>query len=140
MPMIIPTDRQKLRRPVTLSRAISRQTRCSRRSVFILDQHYTLPTDDDINAFLDQYSFRFPHWTEDLYDCDDASRDLSCKAKYWFRTQRKQNVAFGFLLRASTPTQKAHSFNFYVRPNMHLRFLDRGQRVPLNGRAYLVVI
>jgi hypothetical protein len=129
-----------------------------------------LPTDDDINAFLDQYSLRYSHWVEDMHDCDDLAReywchaktwlyslryshwvedmhdcdDLAreywCHAKTWFWTQRQQNVAFGFLLRASTPTQKAHALNFYVLPNMFLRFLNRGERVPLGGRAYLVLI
>jgi hypothetical protein len=99
-----------------------------------------LPTDDDINAFLDQYSLRYSHWVEDMHDCDDLAREYWCHAKTWFWTQRQQNVAFGFLLCASTPTQKAHALNFYVLPNMLLRFLDRGKRVPLGGRAYLVLI
>lgn len=133
-------DKRNLRRPVTLSRAISRQCHCSKRAVFILDQHYSLPTDDDINAFLEQYSLRYPHWVEDSPDCDDIAREYWCHAKTWFWTQRNQNVAFGFLLRASTATQKAHAFNFYARPDMQLKFLDRGERVPLGGRAYLVVM
>jgi hypothetical protein len=133
-------DRRDLRRPKTLSRSISRQCHCSKRSIYLLDPHYSLPTDDDINAFLDQYSLRYSHWVEDMHDCDDIAREYWCHAKTWFWTQRQQNVAFGFLLRASTSTQKAHALNFYVRPDMFLRFLDRGERVPLCGRAYLVLI
>lgn len=132
-------DRRDLRRPVTLSRAISRQCHCSRRSVYILDQHYTLPSDEDINVFLAQYQSS-SHWVEELHDCDDIAREYLCHAKAWFWPQRNQNVAFGFLLRASTSTQKAHALNVYVRPDMQLQFLDNGKRVALNGRAYLVVI
>lgn len=127
-------------REVSLRRLISRQCNCSRRSVYLLDEQFDLPTDAEIDAFITSARPTQFNWAHEIHDCDDIARELWIKSKVWFRAKGK-NVAFAFIWRQSTAFQKAHAFNFFIRKSDHrLIFIDRLERVPLVGRAYLVVM
>jgi len=128
------------KREVSLRKLISRQSNCSRRSVYLLDEHFDFPTDQEIDEFIAYARPSEFHWAQEINDCDDIARKFWCKSKRWFQA-KNLNVASAFILRRSTLTQKAHAFNFFVRKSDHrLIFIDRFERVPIAGRAYLVVM
>ena len=126
------------RRETSLRRHISRQCNCSRRCVYLLDEHFDFPTDQEIDEFIDYARPSEFHWAQEIHDCDDFAREFWCKSKRWFKT-KNLNVASAFILRRSTPLQKAHAFNFFVRKSdRRLIFIDHFERVPIAGSAYLV--
>jgi hypothetical protein len=122
-----------------MSRNIARQCKCSRRSVYILDQQYALPTDDDINEFIAYARPSNYHWDPEINDCDDFAREFWCKSKKWFKA-KNLNVASAFICRRATAFSKAHALNSFVRNDHRLIFIDNFERVPFVGRAYLVVM
>lgn len=62
------------------------------------------------------------------------------KSKVWFHA-RDKNVASAFIWCHATAFSKPHALNFFIRKSDHrLIFIDRLERVPLAGRAYLVVM
>lgn len=80
------------------------------------------------------------NWAHEIHDCDDLAFEFYVKARCWFRA-RKKNVAVATIARKGTSTKKPHAFNFFVRKDDHkLIFIDRFERVPLAGRAYLVIM
>jgi hypothetical protein len=129
------------RRAPSLRRRISSQCHCSRRCIYLLDEHFDFPTDQDIDEFIEHAhstKFRGAHGID--YDCDDPAREFWCKSKKWFE-DKGLNVASAFLLRRSTLLQKAHAFNFFIRKSDYrLIFIDNFERVPIAGRAFLVVM
>lgn len=128
------------KRDVSLGRLISRQCFCSRRSVYLLDEYFDFPTDQQIDEFITHARPTQFYWTNQIHDCDDIAREFWAKSKTWFRA-RKLNVAGGFLCRKATALTKAHAFNFFIRKSDHrLIFIDKFERVPICGRAYLVVM
>lgn len=127
-------------REVSLRRNISRQCNCSRRCVYSLDEQYDFPTDAEIDAFIAHVRPTQFNWKHEIHDCDDIAREFWCKSKVWFRT-KEMNVASAFILRRATAFSKAHALNFFIRESdLKLIFIDKFERVPLVGRAYLVVI
>ena len=127
-------------REVSLLRLISRQCNCSRRSVYLLDEHFDFPTDQDIDEFIAYVRPTQSEWVHEICDCDDLAFEFYVNAKTWFRCQGL-NIAVGNLFRQRTYFQKAHAFNFFIRKSDHrLIFIDKHERVPLAGRAYLVVM
>lgn len=128
-------------REVSLRLLISRQCNCSRRSVYLLDEVFYYPSDEDIDAFIESVRPTQFHWTNEIHDCDDIAREFWTKSKTWFKETKSQNAAIGFLCRTGISTQKPHAFNFYVRKRDHtLIFVDRYERVPISGTAYLVLM
>ena len=128
------------RRELSLTRNISHQCSCSRRRVFLLDEHFDFPTDQEIDEFIAYARPSEFHWAQEIHDCDDFAREFWCKSKLWFKA-KNLNVASAFLLRRSTPLKKAHALNFFIRKSDHrLIFIDKFERVPIAGRAYLVVM
>jgi len=105
-----------------------------------LDEHFDFPTDQEIDEFI---AFARPseyHWVHEIHDCDDLAFEFRVKAKCWFRV-RNMNVAIGSIFRSGTSTQKPHAFNFYMRKSDHrLIFIDRYERVPIAGSAYLAIM
>lgn len=123
-----------------MRRLISRQCNCSRRSVYLLDERFDFATDEDINDFIAWVRPTEFNWVHEIHDCDDIARELWAKSKTWFNA-RGQNVASAFLWRHATFLQKAHAFNFFIRKSDHkLIFIDKYERVPIAGRAHLVVM
>lgn len=128
------------RREPSLRRLISRQCNCSRRCVYLLDEHFDFPTDAEIDEFIAAVRPTEFHWAREIHDCDDLAFEFRVKAKCWFRAQKK-NVAIATLARKATAFSKAHAFNFFIRKSDHrLIFIDMFERVPIAGRAYLVVM
>lgn len=128
------------RREVSLPRLISRQCHCSRRSVYLLDEHFDFPTDDEFDAFIASVRPTEFNWVHEIHDCDDIALEFWTKCKAWFRA-REMNVASGFIWRQRTSLQPPHAFDFYIRKSDNrLIFIDRFERVPIAGRAYLVVM
>ena len=128
------------RREVSLTRLISRQCHCFRRCVYLLDEHFDFPTDVEIDKFIAHVAPTQYNWAHEIHDCDDLAFEFYVKARAWFGA-RNQNVAVATLARKGTASQKPHAFNFFVRKDDHrLIFIDRFERVPLAGRAYLVVM
>ena len=128
------------KREVPLRRLISQQCNCSRRCVYLLDKHFDFPSDQEINEFIAYARFSESNWSPEIQDCDDIARQVWCKSKHWFQS-KGLNVASAFLLRRATMLQKAHAFNFFIRKSDHrLIFIDNYERVPIAGRAYLVVM
>lgn len=128
------------RREVSLRRIISRQCNCSRRLVYLLDEHFDFPTDAEIDEFIAAARPAEFNWTQEIYDCDDIAREFWAKSKVWFHV-KGMNVTSAFLLRKATAFSKPHAFNFFIRKSDHrLIFIDKFERVPLVGRAYLVVM
>lgn len=129
------------RREPSLRRLISRQCDCSRRCVYLLDESFYFPTDAEIDACVSYLKTSAPNRapvSDD--DCDDPARDFWCDSKNYFKA-KSVNVASAFLLRRRTSLQKAHAFNFFIRKSDHrLIFIDDYERVPISGRAYLVVM
>lgn len=127
-------------REVSLRRLISRQCNCSRRSVYLLDEHFDFATDAEIDAFIAAVRPTEFNWAQEVHDCDDIAREFWTKSKDWFRTRGK-NVASAFILRKATIFSKAHALNFFIRKSDYrLIFIDGFERVPLAGRAYLVIM
>lgn len=127
-------------REVSLRRLISRQCKCSRRCVYLLDEHFDFPTDAKIDEFIAAARPTEFNWAAEIHDCDDIAREFWTKSKDWFRARGK-NVASGFILRKATAFSKAHAFNFFIRKSDYrLIFIDGFERVPLVGRAYLAVM
>ncbi len=127
-------------REVSLRGHISRQCNCSRRSVYLLDEQYDFPTDTEIDEFIAHVRPTQFNWKHEIHDCDDIAREFWCKSKVWFRA-KGMNVASAFILRRDTALSKAHALNFFIRKSDHkLIFIDRLERVPLAGRAYLVIM
>lgn len=127
-------------REVSLRRNISRQCGCSRRCVYLLDEHFSFPTDAEMNEFIASVHPTQFNWAHEIHDCDDLAFEFYVKARCWFRA-RKKNVAVATIARKGTSTKKPHAFNFFVRKDDHkLIFIDRFERVPLAGRAYLVIM
>lgn len=127
-------------RVVSLCRIISRQCNCSRRSVFLLDEKYDFPTDAEIDACIESVTPTEYNWEHEIHDCDDIAREFWAKSKIWFHA-KKMNVASAFILRRATSLQKAHALNFFVRKSdLRLILIDKFERIPLAGRAYLVVM
>ena len=127
-------------RDVSLRRLISHQCHCSRRSVYLLDEHFDFPTDEDINDFISWVRPTEFKWAHEIHDCDDIAFELRVKAKTWFRA-RGLNIAIGTLCRQATSVQKPHAFNFFIRKSdSKLIFIDKFERVPIAGRAYLVIL
>lgn len=130
------------RRPrvASLCRLVGRQCHCSRRCVYLLDEHFDFPTDEDINDFISWVRPTQFNWVHEIHDCDDLAFEFRVKAKTWFRA-RGLNIAIGTLARQATSLQKAHAFNFFIRKSDHkLIFIDKFERVPIAGRAYLVIL
>ena len=128
------------RREVSLLRNISRQCNCSRRSVYLLDEHFDFPTDYEFDGFIASVQPTEFNWAHEIHDCDDIAREVWTKCKMWFKA-RGLNVASGFIWRQRTSISPPHAFNFYIRKSdLRLIFIDRLERVPLAGRAHLVVM
>jgi hypothetical protein len=128
------------RRRVSLPRLISRQCGCSRRCVYLLDEHFYSPTDAEINEFVASVRPTQFNWAHEIHDCDDLAFEFYVKARCWFRA-RDKNVAVATIARKGTSSKKPHAFNFFVRKGDHkLIFIDRFERVSLAGRAYLVIM
>ena len=128
------------RREPSLTRHISRQCNCSRRCVYLLDEHFDYPSDSEIDAFIAYVKPSEFNWAHEIHDCDDIAREFWCRSKKYFAT-KGLNVASAFLLRRGTLLQKAHALNFFIRKSDHrLIFIDKFERVPIAGRAYLVVM
>lgn len=131
---------KRRRREVSLRRTISRQCKCSRRAVFLLDEHYDNLTDEQMNMFLN--SKRVPNfrWKQDISDCDDLAREFWCESKNYFAA-KGLNASIGFIARAGTLMLKPHAFNFYVRnPDTKLIFIDRNSRISLLTRAIFTLM
>jgi hypothetical protein len=106
--------------------------------VYLLDEQYDFPTDAEIDTCVERAKATQFQWASD--DCDDIAREFWCKSKVYFKA-KKMNVASAFLLRRSSAFSEAHALNFFVRKSDHrLIFIDNFKRVPLVGRAYLVVM
>lgn len=127
-------------REPSLRRLISGQCHCSRRSVYLLDEQYDFPTDAEIDACVKRVNLTLFNWEHDIKDCDDIAREFWCKSKVYFRA-KEMNVTSAFILRSSSAFSEAHALNFFIRKSDHrLIFIDNFKRVPLVGRAYLVVM
>jgi hypothetical protein len=127
-------------REVSLRRLISRQCNCSRRCVYLLDEHFDFPTDAEMDEFIAAVRPTEFNWTHEIHDCDDIAREFWCNSKVWFRAKGK-NVASAFIWRRATTFSKAHALNFFIRKSDHqLIFIDELKRVPLVGRAHLVIM
>ena len=129
------------RRAPSLRRQIARQCNCSSRCVYLLDESFHYPSDAEIDACISHVKIlqnnTAPAFDE---DCDDHAREFWCRSKKYFAA-KGLNVASAFLLRRATTLQKAHAFNFVIRKSDHrLIFIDNYERVPIAGRAYLVVM
>jgi hypothetical protein len=108
--------------------------------VYLLDEHFNFPTDQEIDEFIAHTRTSEFHWEQEIHDCDDLAFEFRVKAKCWFRRQQK-NVAVATLAREASAFSEAHAFNFFIRKGDHrLIFIDKFERVPLVGRAYLVVM
>jgi hypothetical protein len=99
-------------REPSLRRLISRQCHCSRRSVYLLDEQYDFPTDNEIDAFVESVKSTQFQWEHEIHDCDDLAREFWTKSKTWFCTKR-MNVASAFIWQHATDFKKAHAFNFF---------------------------
>ena len=127
------------KREVPLRRLISQQCNCSRRCVYLLDKHFDFPSDFEIDVCIAHVRTSKSIQANE-YDCDDPAREFWCKTKHWFQS-KGLNATSAFLLRRATRLQKAHAFNFFIRKSDHrLIFIDNYERVPIAGRAYLVVM
>jgi hypothetical protein len=108
--------------------------------VYLLDEQFDFPTDHEIDAFIAQARPSEFNWAHEIHDCDDIAFEFRVKAKTWFRTQKK-NVAVATIATRATAFRKPHAFNFFIRKSdCRLIFIDGFERVPLVGRAYLVVM
>jgi hypothetical protein len=108
--------------------------------VYLLDEHFDFPTDADIDAFIAYARPTEFNWAHEIHDCDDLAFEFYVKSKTWFRA-KDMNVASAFIWRQATAFSKPHAFNFFIRKSdRKLIFIDRLERVPLAGRAYLVVM
>lgn len=126
-------------REPSLRRLISRQCNCSRRCVYLLDEQYDFPTDNEIDAYVKRVKLTLFNW-EHAGDCDDLAREFWCKSKVYFRA-KKMNVASAFICRKASTFSKAHALNFFIRKGDHrLIFIDNFERVPFVGRAYFVLM
>ena len=130
----------RARREVSLRRLISRQCHCSRRSVYLVDEQFDFPTDAEIDKFIAHIRPTQYNWAHEIHDCDDLAREFWTKSKNWFRA-REQNVASAFIWRKATAFSKAHAFNFFIRKSDYkFIFIDNYERVPIAGRAHLVIM
>jgi hypothetical protein len=108
--------------------------------VYLLDEQYDFPTDNEIDAFVESVKSTQFQWEHEIHDCDDLAREFWTKSKTWFCTKR-MNVASAFIWQHATDFKKAHAFNFFIRETDHrLIFIDNFERVPFVGRAYLVLM
>ena len=127
-------------RVVSLRRTISRQCNCSRRNIYLLDEHFDFATDDEIDEFITSVRPTQFEWAHEIHDCDDIAREFWVKSKTWFRAKGK-NVTSAFIWRHASAFSKAHALNFFIRKSdQRLIFIDRLERVPLVGRAHLVIM
>ena len=128
------------RREVPLRRIISRQCKCSRRLVYLLDEHYNHLTDVQMNMFLKSNKPPNFKWSQDIHDCDDLAREFWCRSKVYFAA-KGLNASIGFISRAGTSILKPHALNFFIRSSdLRLIFIDQYERVPLLTRAVFVLM
>jgi hypothetical protein len=128
------------RRAPSLRGLISHQCNCTRRCVYLLDEHFDFPTDQEIDEFIAYARPSQYDWAQEIHDCDDIAREFWCKSKHWFKA-KNLNVTSAFILRSPSAFSKAHALNFFIRKGDHkLIFIDNFERVPFVGRAYLVLM
>jgi hypothetical protein len=108
--------------------------------VYLLDEQFDFPTDAEIDACVKSVKSTQFRWEHEIHECDDIAREFWCKSEVYFRA-KKMNVASAFILRSSSAFSKAHALNFFIRKGDHrLIFIDKFERVPFVGRAYLVLM
>ena len=129
----------RIREP-SLRRLISRQCKCSRRLIHLLDLHYDHLSDQQMDTFLNFNKPQDFRLSGDLNDCDDLARKFWCRSKVYFAA-KGLNASIGFISRAGTSILKPHALNFFIRSSdLRLIFIDQYERVPLLTRAVFVLM
>jgi len=131
--------KKRKKREPTLKTILRKELPCSRRQIFVGDRHSDPITDKMMREFIVQRSIDMTPSEGEIEDCEDDALAFHKDAKDWFRA-KKINARVGEIWCYPSKDEKAHAFNFSVKPDNTISFWEgrSGRQRFLNARVQLV--
>lgn len=124
-----------------MKRVLGRELHCSKRRIKVGDAHLDPVSSAQMSEFLLVDKTDELKWKEGVQDCDNFALYFRANAKKWFERQ-DINAAVATIWIYPTWTEVAHAFNFYLKPNMKVVYIEPqtdNERF-LNARVDFVII
>lgn len=103
---------------------LAREMRCSRRKIYVGDAYLAPIKNINFGRFLVKDATDSMEYIENVCECNFFALNFVRNAKRFFMDEFGINAAIGMLWTIKTWRKESHAFNFYIRHDMKVRYIE----------------